>query len=277
MRRARGILRARLVAFLAVLFAAPAAAEPSARLIHFTADGTAEAAPLRPDFPHHSVWNAMGADAEGRIYVAVSNHVHSGGDVALYRIEPGEGPGDDRVTALGTLSEISGRAGNWMPGESQMKVHTFLSPHADGRLWFASMDYAPTEPLRGAHLYALDPATGEVEDLSASAPTMFYGGAAVPNPRATGAAPGLGNGVLAARSGIKGMAVNPALPGVIHFMTFPEGEIVRHDIEAGGFEVVGTSSKVSYIFHVDDEGDVYYADRKPRPQAADGERAGKKK
>ncbi|MBT8476728.1 MAG: PD40 domain-containing protein [Alphaproteobacteria bacterium] len=242
-------LKTTAIAALALLAASLAAiAQPSARLIHFTEDGTATSPPLLPGFALHSLWSAMGQTADGRLYVAVSNHSESEGNVALFRMDPGA----DRFTYLTDLKSVSQAAGNWREGESQYKVHTFLHQHADGLIYFATMPSDTPQDDRGAHLYTLDPATDTVTDLSATAPQMATRSLEiVPN---TGDA----GGVLFAGRGVKGMGLNPAVPDLAYTMTFDGGHLFRHDLATGDMAPVGISASVAYVFHVDAQGDAYY-------------------
>ena len=226
-------------------------AQPPAELIHFTADGSAGGTPLLPGFRHDSVWSALATDGLGRLHVAVSNHQQPGGNVALFRYDPHR----RRMVSLGDLRSISAAAGNWMPGESQYKVHTFLVPDALGRFHFASMDHPPSPFLRGAHLYRLDPTTGVVEDLSRTQPFLMTKSLAViPN---TGQAAER-SGVFIEEYGIKGLGLNPRAPDLLYAMTYPEGHLIQQVLSTGAMEVVGRSENVGYVFHVGNEGDAFY-------------------
>jgi len=239
-----------------LLFAAPlfAVAEPSARLIHFTADGTAEGAPLLPDFVMHSVWSGMGQAADGRVYIAVSNHDEVAGNVAIFALDPGAGA----LRFINDLKSVSQTAGNWREGEGQYKVHTFLERASDGRLYFATLPATRPAGRRGAHIYALDPETEEIEDVSATAPvTVTRQGEIVP-----------GRGVLLEELGIKGLGAHPAFEDMLYLMAHDNGALLRYDLRSGSVQAIGVSASISYVFHVDEDGDVYYLGGLPRqPQS----------
>lgn len=234
---------------LAALFLAGGAqAAPIASLIHFTETGRADSAPLAPGFRLASSWSALGKAADGRIFIAVSNHDEAQGDAAIFALDPKT----DRMRFIDTIRAASERAGNWRAEESQYKVHTFLSQHADGGLYFASSPSDDPSGSRGAHLYRLDPETDSIEDLSATAPFRIAADLTV------AANSGPDAGVVIPARGIKGLALNPAAPDRLYLMTYPDGGLYRHSLGDGGFERIGQSDSVSYAFHVDESGDVYY-------------------
>jgi hypothetical protein len=228
-------------------------ASPSASLLHFTDDASASGAPLLPGFLDHSSWSGLGRGSDGRIYVAVSNHQQPGGDVGLYRYDPYA----DAMVTFGTIRSISTSVGNWMPDESQYKVHTFLMQHADGGIYFASDDHPPTPFLRGAHLYRIDPASGSVEDYSQTTPYLMTNMLeTIPNP-------GLNqerSGILVETYGIKGIGLHPDAPDLVYVMTYPDGYLIQLRLSTGELKTVGQSLRVSYAFYVSALGDVYYTD-----------------
>ena len=230
--------------FVCAVLPGALAAEPDARMIHFTTDGTERGAPLLPGFPLHSVWSAMGQAPDGTIYIAVSNHDEEAGNVAIFALDPGA----DAMRFVKDLKSVSEAAGNWRDGEGQYKVHTFFELAADGRLWFATMPASRPEGRRGAHLYALDPETDMIEDVSATTPwTITRQGQVVP-----------GNGVLFEELGVKGIGAHPAFEDMLYLMAHDNGALLRLDLRNGAFEPIGQSPRISFIFHVDQEGDVYY-------------------
>ena len=219
-------------------------ADPSARLIHFTDDGTESGAPLLPGFRMHSVWSGMGQADDGTIYIAVSNHKQAGGNVAIFALDPGA----DVMRFVNDIRSVSESVGNWREDERQYKVHTFFERASDGRLYFASMPATELAGRRGAHIYALDPATEEIEDVSATAPfTITRDAKIVP-----------GRGVLLEELGIKGIGAHPEFEDMLYLMAYDNGALLRYDLRAGTVLPVGFSPRVSYVFHVDREGDVYY-------------------
>lgn len=232
-------------------FGLPAMAEPSARLIHFTDDGTELGTPLLPGFPLHSVWSGMGQTNDGTVYIAVSNHAEPGGNVAIFKFEPQR----DKMTFVADLKSISEAADNWLPNENQYKVHTFLVEHLDGNLYFATMPADKPSTHRGAHLYRLDPRTDTISDLSATAPFFVdKEGKVRPNERATGG-PG---GILVQGQGIKGLMAHPTNADVLLMMTHDNGDLFAYSLSKGTFAPFGLSPRVAYVFHVDPAGDVYY-------------------
>lgn len=241
--------------------------QASAELLHFTADLTEAGTPLRPDFEHDSMWNGLGRGADGRIYLAASNHRQPGGNVAVYVFDPAR----RAMRSLGELKGISAAAGNWMAQESQHKVHTFLLPHADGSVYFASDDYEPTPFLRGAHLYRIKPGATDdthgadveddappvVEDVSKTFPTLMTRDLEVIENTGDNAER---SGVMIEYYGIKGISLNPAKPSLLYAMTYPEGHLIRVALDTGAMKVVGRSRRVNYIFHTDAAGRVTYGD-----------------
>ena len=248
-----------LVALAAIVASGPAQAvpvgAPSAELIHFTTDGSATGAPLLPGFLNDSIWSAIGRASNGRIYVAVSNHLQPGGNVALYRYDPSDGS----LASLGDLQAISTAAGNWMAsaGESAYKVHSFLLEHADGRVYLASDEHDPTPFLRGAHLYRIDPGDESVEDVSQNTPyLMDQSMVEIVNTGENAEA----SGVFVEYYGIKGLGLNPLAPDLLYAMTYPDGHLIQHRLSDGRMQLVGQSNRVSYVFYVSNSGDVYYTD-----------------
>ncbi len=238
----------------AIAAAGAARAEPSASLIFFTEDGLQDGAPLLPGFPLNSIWSGMGQAADGTIYVAVSNHDEVAGNVAIFALDPSA----DRMRFINDLKSVSKAAGNWREGESQYKVHTFLQQHADGLLYFATMPSSEPGGDRGAHLYTLDPETETISDISAPAKySITRQGNVV-----------AGSGVAFLGQGIKGMGLNPSEPDVLYLMSYENGFLMRHDLRTGEFRQIGRSPRVSYVFHVDIAGDVYYLGGEPgKPQS----------
>jgi hypothetical protein len=247
-----------LPALLVLALLAPSAValprqSPSASLLHFTDDLTATGQPLFPGFLHHSMWSALGRASNGKIYLGVSNHQDPGGNAALFSYDPAL----EQLRLIGDLQGASSSVENWMSEESQYKIHTFLLEHADGRLYFASQPDTGSDFVRGAHLYRIDPTTDEIEDVSKTQPLLMTGNLEVI------ANPGLNqleSGVFIADYAIKGIGRHHNRPNLLYAMTWPEGHLIRHDLIDGSMAIVGQSSRVAYVFHVDAYGNVYYAD-----------------
>ncbi|MCH6257216.1 hypothetical protein MLD52_11710 [Puniceicoccaceae bacterium K14] len=224
---------------------------PSAELLFFTNDGTEGGESQFPGFTHQSIWSGLGKASNGKIYFAASNHEHGNGNSAIYVYKPGE----KLLHFIGDVAGASRKTGNWLEGESQFKVHTFMLEHSDGFMYFASMDYAPSPLLRGAHLYRINTETDEIEDFSQNFPNMLDQALnVVPN---TGENR-VGSGVLVEKHGIRGIGLNPQYPDVIYAMTYPDGNIIKTNIVTGDMQVVGKSSNSNYVFYVDEVGSVYY-------------------
>ena len=185
--------RLAILTFLITMYSGPAMADPSAKLIYFTQDGTASGAPLKPGFKLDSLWSGLGQGADDTVYMAVSNHQETEGNVAIFALDPGA----EVPRLLGDVRAFSEAAGNWAEGEGQYKVHSFFQQHADGLIYFATMPATKPETTRGAHIYTLDPATEEIRDLSATAAfTLQRDGTVVPGTGVAAAGQGGGTGDL---------------------------------------------------------------------------------
>ena len=232
----------KLVSLLLVPALLTSAVEAQAtRLVHFTDDLTASGTDLLPNFRMNSCWSGLTVASDGRVHIAISNHLQPGGDCGFFRFDPDS----DELVLLGTASGVSGAAGNWMGAESQYKVHTFQCEDPSGRIWFATMDHDPSPFLRGAHLYYTDVDTGVVTDHSATAPTLLREDLVeITNTQQAA----VNSGVTVATYGIKGIGMNPRKPDIQYLMTFPDGHLIKHEISTGSLEAIGQSSVVSYVF-----------------------------
>lgn len=223
--------------------------EYSARVIEFTDDGTPFGDRLLPGFRHHSCWSGIGASSNGNIYIGASNHFQTStgtgttGNVAMYKYDPVK----DEMTLLNDLESVSKSVNNWMSDESQHKVHTFLIENADKKIYFATMDYAPSSVIRGSHIYTIDIETDEITDYSK---TQTYLMNRDLNVIENGNIPTLQSGVFIEYYALKGIALHPNTPEVMYGMTYARsasgsgwdvetGNIIRYKLE-GDF----TSSKV---------------------------------
>ena len=222
--------------------------QPTAELIHFTDDTTAEGTPLREDFRHHSAWCAMGRGPNGKIYIAVSNHRQPGGNVLLYAYEPDT----KKLKLLDDIRAVSKRSGNWREEESQHKVHTFLQTHADGKVYFASMSAKPSPVVRGAHLYRIDPKDDSIEDIT---PALLKGKDVEDT------------GVLLPGHGIRGIALHPGQPDHLYAMAYPGGKIVRVNLKSGALEEIGRSKNDNFIMFAAADGSLYFGDGDGQSQA----------
>lgn len=236
-----------LAALAPDIYARPAG-QPTAELIYFTDDTTADGKPLREGFQHHSVWCALGRGPNGKIYIAVSNHQQPGGNVLLYAYDPVSG----ELKPLEDIKAVSARIGNWREDESQHKVHTFLQTHADGKVYFASFSAKPSPVVRGAHLYRLDPEDDSIEEITPS----LLKGRDVEDP-----------GVLVPGQGVRGMALHPKQPDHLYVVAYPSGSILRVNLSTGGQKEIGKSSNNNFIMYADADGSLYYGDGDDRSQA----------
>jgi len=215
--------------------------EFSAEAIVFTDDGSTYGDPLLPGFRHHSCWSGIGASSSGNIYIGASNHYQTpdgtgeSGNVAMYKYDPVK----DEISLLDDLKSVSNSVNNWMPDESQHKVHTFLMENADGKIYFATMDYAPSSLVRGSHLYTIDIETDEVSDYSK---TQTYLMNRDLNVIKNGTLPTTSSGVFIEYYAVKGIALNSKVPDLLYAMTYGRssfdggwdvepGYIVRYKLE----------------------------------------------
>ena len=161
----------------------------------------------------------------------------------MYKYDPVK----DEMTLLNDLESVSKSVNNWMSDESQHKVHTFLIENADKKIYFATMDYAPSSVIRGSHIYTIDIETDEITDYSK---TQTYLMNRDLNVIKNGNIPTLQSGVFIEYYALKGIALHPNTPEVMYGMTYARsasgsgwdvetGNIIRYKLE-GDF----TSSKV---------------------------------
>lgn len=237
---------------LFVCLVVPVLGQFDAELIYFTDDGTQTGTSLSPGFLHHSCWSGIGASSAGNIYIAASNHQQPGGNVALYKYNPTS----SQMSLLGDIKSTSQHVDNWMPDETQHKVHSFLMEHADGKIYFASDDYAPSPFLRGAHLYYIDPVTDSIVDFSKTQPFLMDSSFNVITNTGQNTER---SGVFIEFYGIKGISLNPRASNLIYAMTYPGGHIIKYDLSDGSMAKVGVSNEVSYVFYTANNGDIYYA------------------
>jgi len=209
----------------------------SARVVHFTDDGTEYGDRLLPGFRHHSCWSGIGRSSDGNIYIAASNHYQTttgtgnNGNVALYKYDPAQ----QVMKLLGDLKSASESVDNWMPYESQHKVHTFLIENADRKLYFATLDYYPSFVTRGSHIYTIDLETDEISDYSKIQPYVMKRDFSVVE---NGDEPTTTSGVAVEYMGIKGISLNPNVPEILYAMTFSRdatgnepGYVIRYRLE----------------------------------------------
>jgi hypothetical protein len=220
----------------------------SAVPIVFTADGTIYEDPLLPDFRHHSCWSGIGASSLGNIYIGASNHYQTAdgtgksGNVAMYKYDPAK----DEISLLGDLKSVSKSVNNWMPNESQHKVHTFLIENVDRKIYFATMDYAPSFLVRGSHIYTIDIDTDSINDYSKAQSYLMDRNL---NVIENGTLASTNSGVFIEYYAVKGIALHPGRPDILYAMTYARsssgggwdvepGNIIRYKLE-GDFNQTG--------------------------------------
>ncbi|HEX2099367.1 MAG TPA: hypothetical protein VHF69_01820, partial [Candidatus Synoicihabitans sp.] len=196
-----------MVAWSAQVAAAASAPEavPSVRIIRFE--------DIKPkDARITTCWDALGIDAEQRVYVALSDQSREHPfDTLIFRYDTRT----DQRELLGTLRQISEAEGNLLEGETIAKIHVPFHEHA-GKFYFSSHDYhtydgrADLVKHRGGHFYSYDLATGKFSDLSKTEPA----------------------GVSVPQQGIIGLAVLPE-QNLLAGLTFPFGDLVIYDLQRG--------------------------------------------
>jgi len=193
--------------------------EFTAEPIVFTDDGSPLGDPLLPGFRHHSCWSGIGASSLGNIYIGASNHYQTAdgtgesGNVAMYKYDPVK----DEISLLDDLKSVSKSVNNWMSNESQHKVHTFLIENIDKKIYYATMDYAPSFLVRGSHIYTIDIETDEITDYSKTQTYLMDRNlTAIKN----GTIPSTTSGVFTEYYAIKGIALHPNMPDVLYAMTY---------------------------------------------------------
>ncbi len=160
--------------------------------------------PDTPDGPKPTQsWHATGSTPAGNIYVGGMDHSTNS---ALYRINSLT----NRLAYVGDARAASLQAGNLQPGETFEKFHT-RPTWLGGKIYVATMDYSGIDDgyldRRGSHLYAFDPKTAKLVDLSALEP----------------------GGVSAPHVSVVTIAADAAR-GILYEAAGPTGEILRYDI-----------------------------------------------
>jgi hypothetical protein len=211
--------------------------EYSAEVLEFTDDLSDFGTRLFPEFSHHSCWSGIGKSSEGMIYIAASNHTPSTtnpdtyGNAAIYKYDP---EGED-MYLLGDLRSVSESVDNWMQYESQMKVHSFIHENADGKMYFTTMDYYPSQLVRGSHIYTIDKETDELTDYSKTQSyVMKRDFSVVENTDVASTT----SGVACEYYAIKSFSLNKHVPDIMYGMTFSRdasgndpGYVIRFKLE----------------------------------------------
>lgn len=141
-------------------------------------------------------WHATGSTPAGNIYVGGMDHATNS---ALYRINSLT----NRLAYVGDARAASLQAGNLQPGETFEKFHT-RPTWLGGKIYVATMDYSGIDDgyldRRGSHLYAFDPKTAKLVDLSALEP----GGVSAPHVSVVTIAADAARGILYEAAGPTG-------------------------------------------------------------------------
>jgi len=226
----------------------------SAEKVYFTEDGTQNGTQLFPGFRNHSCWSGIGASSNGNIYIAASNHYQSDngngehGNVAIYKYDPTM----YKMSFLNDLKSVSELVNNWMEGESQHKVHTFLIENSDGKIYFATDDYYPSHFIRGSHIYTIDIETDEIFDYSNTQQYVMQRDFSVIENETE---PSSISGVFTEYYGIKGISLNRNSPEDLYVITFANpngvaepGNVIKYKIEEGIVSVEHyTEEKNGYV------------------------------
>ena len=116
-----------------------------------------------------AVWGATGRDDQGHVWFAVSPMDGVEKSAKLYEFDPASGS----VTERGDVLSEARKAGVYVPGMQQAKIHTKIMQAGDGNLYFVSSDENPrdvagrTNPKWGSHLWRLRLPEREWEHLEA--------------------------------------------------------------------------------------------------------------
>jgi hypothetical protein len=163
-------------------------------------------------------WNALGMDANERIYIGFTSLRPDGReDFLVFRYDPEK----NERRFLGSFIDASERANNLEPGEEIPKGHTRMV-EVDGRMYMASQSFHdfkgaidPLPTYRGAHLYAYDIANEHFEDVSRDYP----------------------GGVIVPHQGIVALSLDSQQRRLVG-LTHPHGDIVLIDAKRNGSEIL---------------------------------------
>jgi hypothetical protein len=217
--------------------------------IHFTQDGSPTGIPLVPNFVWSCCFWALGNDDTGNVYVAISNEINPNGNVAIFKYDPVL----NQMRFLNDLKSVSTAAGNWLPTESQQKVHTRLLRGADGALYFATHDnsWGTLTDHRGTHIYTLR--DGVITDLSKTATNYLNRGMQTVNGSI---------GVHVENYGTIGMEMSRGTPRLLYGVTYGDGYLYRLNLETGDIKMIAQTGQGYAIgiirnFAVDMNGNAY--------------------
>ena len=151
-----------------------------AQVLYFTTNTLQGGTSVEPGFQLNHIWTSSGVGVNGHIYVAVSNTLrsHTGstdpnakGDVCLVEYNPY----NNTMKSCGTVKKACTAANNWLPQESQEKIHCNLQSTPDGKIWMATHDNdeIPNYYYRGSHILYIDAFRGDT--LVDFGPQQKYG------------------------------------------------------------------------------------------------------
>ncbi len=180
------------------------------------------------------IWNSMGRDADGTIYIACGHndwdYISPQKDIAFFKFDDKK----DLFIKIGTVKEASKKNRNWVsseafptkPFDAAGKVHTSIRYYG-GKMFFATattMDVYPyirelefyPKFFRGSHLYCYDVTSGTLSDLNKK------------------------NSVFAPGDGIQDIAIDHH-HNVIFGIGYPTGKIYKFDMTTGESKAVWQS------------------------------------
>lgn len=158
------------------------------------------------------IWNCLGEDTQGRIYLCMGGYLDLNPDVAVFRYTPLNGSRE----FLTTLRAISQAQSNLEEGEPFFKGHSHIV-ELNGKMYLSTQGFhditdqpSQMDDIRGGHLFEFDPVTNQWRDLSKT----DTGGVSAPH-----------QGIIA----IDSIPARNQIAGV----TVPLGDILIYDLTEG--------------------------------------------
>jgi hypothetical protein len=182
-----------------------------------------------------SIWNGLGRDAQGNIYIAAGHrawdYLSHEKDCAFFRFDFDK----DAFVKIGTVRQVSEAADNWVdhtrfpaePFDAAGKVHTSIREFK-GKMYFATattmdastygleLEFYP-QFFRGSHLYEYDPETDRMRDMNA-----------------------WDQSVMAPGNGQQDIAIDYH-HDAIYGIGYPTGQVFRYDLKTGESRMVWQS------------------------------------